>query len=578
MTERHVLFLFGPQVCIPEDPLLAARDLGCRTSVLSAASCCAPPSLIDRFEKVDRVEAEDFLRASTAINAAARINAVVCYDDPMVPIAARVIAALGVPGHPIHAADAARDKSQMKQCFAAASLPMAQYALAACEKEAADWATARGYPVVVKPRRGSASQGVIRADNQDQLRQGFQRVLKIVNGSGASSRTDATSVLVESYMPGGEVSVELMVAHGTPHVLCIFEKPEPLEGPYFEETIYISPPRLPEKLCIQLGELAVQACRAIDLQNGPAHCEIRLTPEGPRLLEVAARLIGGACSRVFRYTFNEDIHPVVLKCALGEAFDLPKQGPHCAAGALMLPIPAAGTLKVVRGVDQVQRMKGVRDVIITAQPGQTIVPFPEQSCYVGFVTASGTTTEDVERTLQLAKESIVLELEPTPCQMWECRLDAYSCKDVDAAGISDLSKYAAADARSMAEHLLAQGQFSDLPSDLAIASARHCLQHLEGGQQGRTSTDLWLVSKGRGVILGAQPDEGGFIACLAVLPEFRSAGVGEALVQSLMKRFAAKGQKLVRVQIDPRQPAALSFYQKAGFKRSDESGQTCCCT
>lgn len=582
MQQRHVLFLFGPQVCVPEDPLAAAKKMGLRASVLAREMPCgACSNLVDHFERVETYQADEVVRLGRKIHHAVNVDAIVSYDDPGVPLAARIGADLGLRGNSIQAADATRSKLLMKQRFGVAGVPMAEYGLVADHDTAVRWATERGYPVVVKPIRGSASQAVIRANNEVELRQAVQRLIRIVNGTGAESDADSgISFLIESYMPGSEVSVELLVTEGSPHVLCVFEKPQLLDGPFFEETIYVTPARLDDVLNRQVRGLAILASNAIGLSNGPAHCEIRLTPEGPRVLEIAGRLIGGACSRAFRYALGEDIHFPILKCALGEPFDIPSQLLGRAAGAIMLPIPAEGTLRAIHGLDVVERMPGVRDIIIAVQPGQTIVPFPEQSCYIGFVTAAGGTTEEVARTLDLARRSVSLQLDAIDCQTWECEIDPISLSGrVQAPTVEDLSMLPIAQARSIASDILARAQFLEFPAKDAELKARQCLHQLEAGHMGATSPDYWLTSDGRGIIIGAHNDDSCFVACLAVLPQFRKNGVGEALLRSLMCRFAGQKHSVIKVVVDPRDSAAIATYRSLGFKPSDGGrNQTCCCS
>jgi biotin carboxylase/ribosomal protein S18 acetylase RimI-like enzyme len=580
MRQQHVLFLFGPQVCVPEDPLAAAKEMGLRTSVMARDMPCGDCSnLVDHFEKVQTYEPDEIVRLATKIDQAVKIDAIVSYDDQGVPLAARVGAALGLRGNSIEAADATRSKLLMKQRFAAAGVAIADYSLAADEDAAALWATEHGYPVVVKPVRGSASQAVIRANDEVELRHAIQRLIRIVDGLGTESDTGkGISFLIESYMPGNEVSVELMVRDGTPHVLCIFEKPQPLEGPFFEETIYVTPARLDDALRRRVQALAVLASNAIGLSNGPAHCEIRITPEGPRVLEIAGRLIGGACSRAFRYALGEDIHFPILKSALGKPFEIPSQLPGCAAGAMMLPIPAEGILRAVHGVDVVEQMPGVRDVIMAVELGQVIVPFPEQSCYIGFVTAAGKTTAEVVRILEAAKESVSLELDPVECQTWECEVEP--SRPVGRGGafaVEDLSIHSTEEARKIATDLLARAQFLEFPPEEAELRARECLRQLEAGALGATSPDYWLTAEGRGIVIGARSEDSCYIACLAVLPQFRKRGVGEALLGSLMNRFASQNCSVVKVVVDPRESAAVALYRSLGFQPSDGDDQICCC-
>jgi biotin carboxylase len=245
--KRQVLFVFGDQTCVPGDPLITAKELGCQTTVMGRTIPCGlPAELVDRFERVNLKDAQATVEVALSLHSFRPIHAVVGYDDQSVPIVARIAAALNLPGNPVEAADAARDKVIMKRRFEAAKLPITAYHLAQDEDDAVAWATRNGYPVVVKPVRGSASQGVIRADSEPGLRQAYRRLRRIVRSQGLDTGglPDARQ-LIESYIDGDEYSVEFLLKDGHPHVLCLFEKPIPLQGPFFEETIYVTPSRLP---------------------------------------------------------------------------------------------------------------------------------------------------------------------------------------------------------------------------------------------------------------------------------------------------------------------------------------------
>ncbi len=415
---RHVLFVFGsqasgPQSSAPDDPMIAARSLGCRTTVMGPTmSCNVAPKLLDHYEPVDLRDPDAILATARMLHRAHPIGGVVCYDDEAVPVVARIAAELGLPGHPVTAADAARDKVWMKQRFAIEGVPIAPYRLAASEDEAVQWAGETGYPVVVKPVRGSASQGVIRADTEADLRHAYRWVQRIVREYGLDTGGRPESAqLVEQYLDGGEASVELLVRDGIPHVLCLFEKPRPLHGPFFEETIYVTPGQLPDEQRHQAEALAVRAAKALGLRDGFVHCEIRLATTGPRVLEVAARVIGGACSRVLGYALGENIHACIIRLALGEDFPIPRQQP-AAVGAMMLPITGEGRLVAVQGLEQAARVGAIEDVMVCGTPGEVIVSFPEQGCYIGFLTARAATSDAVTAALTEAAEHIHLELAP----------------------------------------------------------------------------------------------------------------------------------------------------------------------
>jgi biotin carboxylase/ribosomal protein S18 acetylase RimI-like enzyme len=578
--ERHVLFLFGGQACIPSDPLLAAKRLGCRTTVMGPSiPCGVAADMVDQFERVRLSRPDEVIEAAQYLHGRRPIAGVVGYDDEAVPLVARVAAALGLPGHPVEAADAARDKVLMKQRFAAAGLPIARYTVAAGEDAAVDWAATNGYPVVVKPRRGSASQGVIRANTEAELREAYRRLRRIVreNGLDTGGRSDAEQ-LVEGYLDGQEISVELLIRDGDAHVLCLFEKPAPLHGPFFEETIYVTPTSLAPAVRAQAEELAIRAAHAVGLRTGLAHCEIRLASTGPHLLEIAGRVIGGACSRVFRSVLGEDIHPIIIRLAMGESFALPRQQAQ-AAGAMMLPIPEEGRLVAVRGVDQARRVAGIQDVIVTAEPGDVIVPFPEQSCYVGFLTARADSPAEVATALSEAAHAITLELAPLSCEAWTRPLDDQRDYEPPAElGIRNLAGLSADEAREVVIPLVAATHFAELPHELALSEARQCVAWLDAGNRGETSPAAWFVADGRGVALGSFAEEMCYISCLGVAPGGQRSGLGEALLRSIMAQGAARGCTTMEEFADPRHTAGMGLFERLGFIRNGADDDACCTT
>jgi len=576
--KRQIVFVFGSQACVPDDGLLAARQLGCEATVLGAKlACCMSADLVDRFERVDLSRPEQVVETARRIHAVHPIDAVVSYDDQAGPVAARVAAALGLRGHPVESADSARDKHWMKQRFEAAGIPIAAYTLAEDENDAVAWAEEVGYPVVVKPVRGSASQGVIRADDEDELRDAYRRLRRIVQEYRIDCGDRSNSQqLVEKYIEGDEFSVELLVRDGVPTVLCVFEKPQPLEGPFFEETIYVSPARLEEDARQRLESLAVRGVQALGLRDGAAHCEIRGDGEEMYILEIGGRLIGGACSRVFRHVLGEDIHPHVLRLALGEAEELPKQQPG-AAGAMMLPIPKAGKLRAIRGLDRARQVKGIEDVILNTSPGEIIVPFPEQSCYVGFLTASGENVEQVEEALSEAASLIELDLAPLCCESWRRAIaDQRSYRASDEHGIRSLEGLTRERAEELILPLVTATYFGEYPEDIGLDRAKQCFDWFAQGHRGETSPEVWFVSEGRGVALGSSRGDTCYVSLLGVLPPARKSGLGEALMRSIMSFYARKGLTQAEVAVEPTQPGSTALFRKLGFAPVDCDAAECC--
>ncbi len=578
MTGEHVLFILGSQACVPEDPLQAARKLGLSTTIFAPTMPCGDlHSLADRCEFLDPRSPDSVTAAAVALNAGRPINGVVAYDDQAVPAVARVAAELDLPGHPVAAADAAADKPLMKGRFLAAGVPIAPYTLARDVDDAVRWAATSGYPVVVKPVRGSASQGVIRADSESELRQAYRRLRRIVatHGLDTGGRSDREQ-LVEKYLSGHEISVEALVRDGVPEILCVFDKPRPLEGPYFEETIYRTPSLLPEARLRRYEELATAAIRALGLRHGAAHCEIRFSDADAFVIEVGARLIGGACSRVFRYLLEEDIHELLLGIALGRETPPPRRR-AVSAGSMMLPIRREGQLVRVEGTETAAAIPEIQDVIVSACPGDLVVSFPEQSCYIGFLTAAGERPEEVDRALAEAAEAIHFVVEPVDCQWWSLPLDGDGDYSTSAERpIESLAGLSADDARRIVRPLVARTNFGEYPDEEAQQEADKCIDWLVTGSKGETSPDLWLIVEDRGVVLGSTDGTTGFASCLGVIPGDRRSGVGSSLVRRLMGIFAARGCAEMRVFVDPRDPHSSGLFRHLGFRPREQSLQSCC--
>lgn len=576
-TAPHVLFVFGGQACVPSDPLAAAKRLGFEVTVLAERQPCGlSPELADRIVLTPFASAESVVSRAREVHSERALNAVLGYDDQAVPIVARIAAACRLTGNPTDAADAARDKPMMKERFRSAGVPIADYHLAADETDAVAWADRTGYPVVVKPTRGSASQGVIRANSPDELRSAYRRLCRIVREYGLDTDgRPASAQLVERYIHGSEYSVELFINGGRAQPLCVFEKPDPLYGPFFEETVYITPPRLDARRIAEMEALAVRAAEAVGLQTGLAHCEIRLSDDGPKVLELAGRLIGGACSRVFRSLLPIDVHELILRLASGEDVPRPRVLSR-AAGALMLPIPAEGRMVAIEGVEAARAVPGVQDVIINSSKGDVILPFPEQNCYIGFMTAAGETFDDVQRALATASDCLELELEPLECE----RLIRPLSDEAEAPlpdGVRTLDGLSAEDARTELLPLLAAAYHPELPADEAGEQAQCCLRWVDEGKEGESHPGLWLIHEDGGVLLASRTGTMGHLLRVGVVPNARGRNIAVTLMQAAFGVLARAGCTNADTLVDPRLPAPGRLARKVGFTSTAQSCQTSCC-
>jgi len=325
-------------------------------------------------------------------------DAVIAADDGGVVTAALASNMLGISTNPLSAVASTRDKARMRGLLANADVRQPDFRLADPGQVAAAAATL-GYPCVVKPKNLSASRGVIRVDSDVGAHQAEARIRAIV--TDACGDADAR-LLVESFVPGPEVAVEGMLIGGSLTVLAILDKPDPLDGPFFEETMFVTPSRLDRDLQDEIVSLTEDAVLALGLVTGPIHAEVRCGRDGAALIEIAARSIGGLCGRALTFgLFGESLESVILRSALG----MPGSGMDtavAATGAFMVPIPDAGTLVSIGGVEEALAIEGITGFDQTIPNGRHVVPLPEGDRYLGFLFAQGHTSEDVERSLRTA--------------------------------------------------------------------------------------------------------------------------------------------------------------------------------
>jgi biotin carboxylase len=274
------------------------------------------------------------------------------------------------------------------------------------------------YPCVVKPLSLSASQGVMRANNRDEFVEAADRVRRVLRSPEiqASRESNLDRMLVEGYIPGKEVAVEGLLTDGDFRVLAIFDKPDPLEGPFFEETIYVTPSRLNETEQDAIKKCAAAAVRALGLTHGPVHAEFRVNDEGVWPLEVAPRPIGGLCGRALRFSTDFEAGNISLEeLLLRQALDLPSAHvvrEKSASGVMMIPVPRGGVLEKVEGDDEARATAGVTELHITARVHDFVAAWPEGSSYLGFIFARGEKPDDVEEALRQAHGELRFTLTP----------------------------------------------------------------------------------------------------------------------------------------------------------------------
>jgi len=340
-------------------------------------------------------------------------------DDATTELATRVAYRLDLPHNPLSAIRRARRKDLARMHLAHAGVPVPRHWRIDLRNALPPQAEAVRFPCVLKPVALSASRGVIRADNMDEFMRASTRIERILENEAEGE--DRWLLLAEEFIPGAEVAVEGMMQRGELTVLAIFDKPDPLKGPYFEETYYVTPSHLSPAVQRKIHTRLAQACQAYELVEGPIHAECRVNEEGVWVLEIAARTIGGLCARLLRFGTGYGLEELVLTHAMGQA--LMPQPFEGAAGVLMIPTRQAGILRRVEGLMAAQRIPYIEEVHIAVREGYELVPLPEGSSYLGFIFARAPTADQAEDALRQAHACLNIVVAP----LWKgmaagCRL------------------------------------------------------------------------------------------------------------------------------------------------------------
>lgn len=339
------------------------------------------------------------------------LSGIVGADDETTVLAARAAKALELPHNPPEAVHTTRDKHRLRQALADAGLPSPWFRLVSRDEDPEETAREVEYPCVLKPTFLAASRGVLRADDPGQFVAAFERIEGILDEPEVREEGGeaADTILVEEYLPGDEYAVEGMLSGGELRVLALFDKPEPMEGPTFEETLYVTPSRAPEEVRRSLVTTTVEAINRLGLREGPVHAELRVDDADTYLIEIAARAIGGLCPRVLRFGTGHSLEELILMHATGHDF-FEWERDRRPAGVLMLPTPRAGILEGVDGVEEAEALNGIEKVVISINRGQRVRPLPESNRYLGFVFARHRDPDRVEAALREAWEALEIRI------------------------------------------------------------------------------------------------------------------------------------------------------------------------
>jgi biotin carboxylase len=361
---------------------------------------------------LDFQQPEQATQAIVAYAAERPLSAIIAVDDSGSLLAAQASAALGLAHNSPQAAEGARNKYLMRQLLKAGGVPVPEFRLCSTGDELGKLAASIDYPCVVKPLELNGSRGVIRADDPEQFVLAAGRLAALLRSLDNSP--EPKPFLVERFIPGFEVALEGLLDRCKLHVLALFDKPDPLDGPFFEETLYVTPSRLRAEQQAAIHACAARAAAALGLSEGPMHAELRVNEQGPWLVEVAGRSIGGQCSKTLRFGTDASLEELILRQACGlpaPAEGAPYRGN--AGGVMMIPIPGAGLLRRVEGLEQAQAVPGIEEIEISAKLNYPIVPLPEGDSYLGFIFARGATPAAVEAALREAHGRLHFEIVPS---------------------------------------------------------------------------------------------------------------------------------------------------------------------
>ena len=405
---KRVLLLLPTTSYRNEDFLAAAKRL--EVEILAAANYCeqlAPswgfaPIMALHFDRPEQA-AEIVLRELDR-----RPDAVLAVDDSGVELAALLAQRLGLAGNRTDAVRRVRDKLAFRMLLKQHGYRCPEFRHLPSDADPREVLHGLEFPVVVKARRLAASRGVIRADNADELLRAVDRVREIQSRADRDARK--LGVVVEAFIPGREFALEGILERGKLTALALFDKPDPLDGPYFEETLYVTPSRLAEDVQQRIRCEVARICLTAGLTDGPVHAEVRVNADGIWALEIAARSIGGLCGHVLTHVLGMSLEELILRQAVGEP--LAVAGDGSAVGVMMIPTPRRGIYHAVEGIEAAKAVPGITRIAVTAERGQLIAPPPDGPSYLGFIFSRASTPPEAEQALRDAHRRLWFEIRP----------------------------------------------------------------------------------------------------------------------------------------------------------------------
>lgn len=402
----RVLLVLPTATYRARDFTAAARALGAEVVIATDTKLAISGLAEDACVVVDPARPQEAAEAIARYHREHPLDTVLGVDEQGVLAAATAAERLGLRHNPPGAVATTRDKAAMREALRARGVAQPSYRIAPAGSSVPALAGEVGWPCVIKPVSLSASRGVIRVDDPTSAGRAAERIRAILGESGR----EGEALLVERYVDGLEVVVEGLLRDGRLDVLAVLDKPDPPDGPYFEETLFVTPSRLPRAAIEEVRRVSEHATSALGLTEGPIHAELRVSGGRALVLEVAARSIGGLCSRSLRFGSDMTLEEVILRHGLGQ----PLEGiarEKKASGVMMIPIPRAGILRGVHGQAAALALPEVESVEVTIGKTRAVRPLPEGDRYLGFIFARADTAEEVESALRAAHARLVIEID-----------------------------------------------------------------------------------------------------------------------------------------------------------------------
>lgn len=370
------LFIIGASI-LQLPAIKKAKELGMCVAVADYNPNAIGIPYADKYYNVSTIDEEGIYLAAKDFMADGIMT--LATDMPMRALAYSC-ERLGLIGISYDTAIKSTDKGEMIKAFEKHKVPHPFYTIA--ENGLVENYDNLKFPMITKPVDNSGSRGVMLVHNPNELRE----ALLYSSENGRSG-----DVIVEEYMQGPEVSVEVMVTEGRPHVLQITDKLT-TGAPHFVEMGHSQPSALSSDTQKKIIDVATQAVAAVGIQNGPAHVEIIVTEEGPKMVELGARM-GGDCITTHLVPLSTGVDMVrnTIDVSLGLKPDVEKKFDK---GAAIRYFDApCGVIASIEGIEAAKNVEGVKEISFVKNVGDIVGDINGSGDRIGFVISQGDTSE-----------------------------------------------------------------------------------------------------------------------------------------------------------------------------------------